>query len=247
MNNQEAKFILGAFRPDGRDAADAMFTSALAQVDRDPELRAWLDQQRKFDRAMSGKLGEVAPPAGLREAILAGGRASRPRRAWWNDPVWLAAAAALVIIGAVALSLRTTTERPDVSALTAFAIKDLTESHSTHVGYPPEFAGLQAQLSGAPLPLTTARGVAIDLDELRRKNCRSVRVAGREVFEICFNRDGKWYHLYAARRSDFAPGEIDPRAAVASRGEMVATAWADANNVYALVTDGGQEALRRLI
>ena len=247
MNNQEAKFILGAFRPDGRDAGDVMFKPALAQVDNDPALRLWLDQQRKFDGAVAMQLAAIAPPAGLREAILAGGRASRPRRRWWNDPVWLAAAAAIALIGVVAITLRTDSIRPEISELTAFAIKDLSESHATHVGYPPEFAGLQAQLAAAPLPMTAARGFTIDLEELRRKNCRSVQVAGREVFEICFNRDGTWYHLYAASRSDFAPGELDPRALVASRGDMVATAWADEHNVYALVTDGGQDALRRLI
>ena len=33
MKNQEAKFILGAYRPDGRDAGDPAFTEALAQAE----------------------------------------------------------------------------------------------------------------------------------------------------------------------------------------------------------------------
>ena len=44
MNNQEAKFILGAYRPGGRDAVDPMFSEALAQAGRDPELRAWFEK-----------------------------------------------------------------------------------------------------------------------------------------------------------------------------------------------------------
>jgi hypothetical protein len=134
-----------------------------------------------------------------------------------------------------------------VAELTAFAIKDLAESHDDHVGYPAEFAALQAQLAAGKLPLAQAGGVAIDLDDLRRKNCRAVKVAGREVFEICFQRDGIWFHLYAARRDDFAPASLDAKALIASTGDYAATAWADSKNVYALVIRGGEEVLRRVI
>jgi hypothetical protein len=244
MNIQEAKFILGAYRPNGRDAADPMFAEALGQAERDPELRAWLERERKFDTAFAGRLRDIAPPAELRAAILAGARASRPRRRWWTHPLWLAAAA-IAIIAAVSIDIVPSAE-PKVSELAAFALSDLVEAHDEHVGYPPELASLQDRLGAVQLPLTAEPGIGIDLDELRRLNCRSVRIAGREVFEICFVRDGTWYHLYVARRNDFAPGPVDPNLLIQSRGEYVATAWADARNVYALVTHG-QEALRQVI
>lgn len=247
MNNQEAKFILGTYRPDGRDAGDPMFTDALAHAERDPELRTWLEQQRKFDTNVSAKLKEIAPPAELRAAIFAGVRASQPRRQWWANPTWLVAAAAIAVLAVVSISLRQTTGAPTVSELTAFAMKDLADAHDGHVGHPPEFAGLQAQLASVSVPLTTPGGVAIDLDELRQKNCRSVKIAGREVFEICFQRDGAWFHLYAARRSDFAPGAVDVKSLITATGDYAATAWADSKNVYALVTHAGREALRRVI
>jgi len=37
MNNQEAKFILAAYRPGGQDASDPLFAEALEQVRRDPD------------------------------------------------------------------------------------------------------------------------------------------------------------------------------------------------------------------
>ena len=247
MNNQEAKFILGTYRPDGRDAGDPMFTDALAHAERDPELRTWLEQQRKFDTSVAAKLKAIAPPAELRAAIFAGVRASQPRRQWWTSPTWLAAAAVVAVLAAVSVSLRRSSSTPTVAQLASFAMKDLAEAHDGHVGHPPEFAGLQAQLASVKLPLTAQGGVAIDLDELRRNNCRSVKIAGREVFEICFQRDGTWFHLYVARRNDFAPGSVDPKALLASTGDYAGTAWADAQNVYALVTSAGKEALRRVI
>jgi hypothetical protein len=247
MNNQEAKFILGAYRPDGRDTPDPMFAGALAHAEHDPELRAWLEQQRKFDAVVSTRLRQIVPPAELREAILAGVRVSRPRRHWWNNPSWLAAAAAIALIATVSFRLVRAGASPSISDLRAFAVQDLAAAHDNHIGFPSEFAGLQAQLSASMMPLTSAGGVAIDLDELRRKNCRSVTIAGREVFELCFQRDGTWFHLYAARRSDFASGPVDPKSLIAESGEYSAAAWVDAKNVYALVTHAGKEVLRRVI
>ena len=102
MNNTEAKFILNAYRPNGRDANDATFSAALAQAKSDPALSVWFAREQAHGAAVAAKLHEVVPPAGLREAILAGGRVSGEKlsapvttqRSFWNRPVWLAAAAA---------------------------------------------------------------------------------------------------------------------------------------------------------
>ena len=40
MDNQTAKKILSAYRPDGTDATDPVFQDALAQCERDPQMRA---------------------------------------------------------------------------------------------------------------------------------------------------------------------------------------------------------------
>ena len=103
MNNTEAKFILSAYRPDGRDAADETFCAALIQAKTDPALARWFELEQSFDRAMCAKLGEIAPPPGLREAILVGGRVSADPavgRAWWRLPGWVAAAGGAVTLGA---------------------------------------------------------------------------------------------------------------------------------------------------
>jgi hypothetical protein len=247
MNNQEAKFILGAYRPDGQDAADPAFAQALLQAAHDPELRAWLEQQRRFDTTLTSKLREISPPTGLRDAILAGTRisAAPARGPWWTHPAWLTAAAAIVVLAAVIVTRRTPNILPAVADFTAFAIRDLADAHAQHIGHPGALASAQSQFEKAALPLT--KHFSIDLEDLRRKGCRTVRIAGHDVFEICFERDGTWYHLYAARRSDFAGQEVDPWSQLASRGEFAGTAWADTKNIYALVTGAGPEALRRLI
>jgi hypothetical protein len=245
MNNQEARFILEAYRPDGRDANNAQFAAAIAQAERDPELRAWWERQRKFDTTMVAKLRDIAPPAGLRESILAGVRASQPRRHWWSNPAWRAAAAAIAVLVALTFALKTARSGIGMQDLARLALNDMVDAHHEHTGRPAGLAGVQGQLVSAASPLST--NLKVDLDELRRKGCRTLRVGGREVFEICFERGGTWFHLYAARREDFAPDKADPKSLFSAREGFASAAWADAKNVYALVTEGSMEALRRVI
>jgi hypothetical protein len=251
MDSTEAKFILRAYRAGGHDAQDPMFAEALAQLDRDPALRAWWERERAFDAAMSEKIGALPPPGHLRTTILAGGKAggqaSRPsarRRAW---PAWLAAAAAIAL--GVFFAIRpqgTIGGTPGLSDLAALAVDDLEHAHDNHVGHPMEMAGVQAQLAGLALPVTLQSGPRID--DLRAKNCRVVKFAGREVFEICYQREGTWYHLYIARGGDFGLGGAGAGQPVwTEKGRYAGAAWRDAQQVYALVTRAGPEALRRLM
>ena len=66
MKNDEAKFILSAYRPDGDDAGDARFAEALAQAEQDPELAPWLQEERRFDSVFCDALGAVPVPPDLR-------------------------------------------------------------------------------------------------------------------------------------------------------------------------------------
>ena len=247
MKNQEAKFILAAYRPNGGDAGDAAFASALEHAEHDPELRAWFENQRKFDAVLSAKLEAIPPPAGLREAILAGARlsATPAKRRGWRNPLWLAAAAALVLTTILGVTLRQGAARPSGAELAAFALRDLAHSHEEHVGHPPELAEVQAQLVQASVPLTSH--LKLDLDQLSKRNCRAISIGGRRVFEVCFQREGTWYHVYVGRRGDFAPGAFDPRALLKIQGDYASTTWADAEHVYALVTRAGAQAIQRLI
>lgn len=248
MNNDEAKFILGAYRPDGRDAADLTFREALAHAEADPTARTWFERARAVDAALSAKLAALAPPAGLREAILAGARASQPRARPWNEHPALMAAAIVMLLGILTWSVRLTTAPEVLDAaddFTQLAVRDLAEFHGRHVGHPPGLAALQAQLASAAPPL--AKPALIDVDQLRRQRCRRVVVAGHEMFEVCFQRDGRWFHLYAAQRGDFAAEALGSTARLTTHGKLVAASWADQENIYTLVTSGPPESLRPLI
>lgn len=71
MNNESAKEILSAYRPDGSDAQNEIFKQALEQCQRDPGLRAWFTDQVQFDASIVRGLRDVRGPAEGKQAILA--------------------------------------------------------------------------------------------------------------------------------------------------------------------------------
>lgn len=245
MNNVEAKFILQGYRPDGADAGDPTFSAALEQSRADPVLHEWFVREQAFDRAISAKLGQIQPPAGLREAILAGGRVTTPgpaRRAWWQQPAFMAAASVAVLFAlGLALWPRTAIASPD---LAEFALADSMHGE-LHGGHGDDTAALQAMLSAPANRLS--RGVPVDFETLRKAGCRTVSVADRPVLEICFKRNGAWFHCYIARRADFPALAAVLNPVLVDRNGASIASWADASHVFVVVSKTGRAPLERLL
>ncbi len=253
MTNEEAKFILSGYRGSGRDAGDAMFAEALKQAQSDPILGAWFAREQAHTTVVAAKLASIAPPAGLREAILAGGRMSGATRAWWQQPVWLAAAAALaVVIGGASFWMRTSEEAGDVAPrvaaiedpLAKFALEDALEGMQ-HRGHGAALASLQVAMKDPAMRLTEA--LPVNFEELEKTGCRTVWVDHRPVLEVCFERNGTWFHCYVGRSEDFSemPGRQAP--VFAESGEVTTATWS--NGVYRVVvaTLAGREVLAQLL
>jgi hypothetical protein len=111
MNSDAAKEILSAYRSADRDGADPIFHEALNQLENDSELKKWFEQQQDLDRAVREKLASIEPPPDLQAKILARIRGEKVRR-FALPPVWLAAAACLVL-GGLALFYSTRQGGPD--------------------------------------------------------------------------------------------------------------------------------------
>jgi hypothetical protein len=96
MNTNEAKEALLLYRG-SIDDADPKIQEALAYARRDPELAAWMHEQRSSYEAIRSKLREVEPPPDLAERIIR----QRPipfRRPWAQ---MLKLAAAIVILAGI--------------------------------------------------------------------------------------------------------------------------------------------------
>lgn len=243
MNNAEAKFILQGYRPNGADSGDATFCAAVEQAKADPALGEWFAKQQAFDAAISDKLNQVMPPPDLRAAILAGSRvtaAETTSRGWWNRPVWMAAAAAVAVIFATSLALW---PRSAV-AFEEFTVADARNS-STHGGHGHENNQLQAVLNNPAIPLTGK--LPIDFALLHDKGCRMVQFQGRDVLEICFNRNGEWFHCYIARSVDFPRLAIGAAPAIVEMGNAALASWTDGENVLVVVSKAGRKPLEAIL
>lgn len=246
MNNVEAKFILQGYRPDGADAGDTTFSAALEQTRTDPALHDWFVREQTFDRAISAKLGQIQPPAGLREAILAGGRVTSPgttRRTWWQQPVFLAAAASVAVLFALGLALWPRTAVA-TTGLVEFALSDTLED-KMHGGHGDDTAALQAILSAPASQLS--RGVPVDFDALRKAGCRTVSFGDHPVLEVCFKRNGAWFHCYIARRADFPALAAALSPVLIDRNGASMASWADASHLFVVVSKTGRAPLERLL
>jgi hypothetical protein len=246
MINDEAKFILSAYRPNGCDAGDAQFATALEQARHDPALGAWLARSQAHDTAVAAKLGAITPPPGLREAILAGARASQTgtvTRRRWSLP-WTIAAAAAVAVGIAGAVWQGGRSGMSVEQLADSTLDDMW--HAQHGGHGAPAAELQrwldspdSKLAAAPMP--------VDFDKLRQTGCRTLAVSGRQLLEICFSRGGSEFHVYIMPQAEMPGLPARRTPTVLARAGGGAAVWSDGHYAYSLVSSAGPDAIRRLL
>lgn len=242
VNNQEAKFILSAYRPNGCDADDPFFAEALRQARQDPMMAEWFACQQAFDRAICSELAQTVPPCNLRDAILAGSKISRASRVGHrrsSSRIWLGLAAGLALIFTL---LGTWNSRADaaIDPLPVFASNFvaggyfLTQHGSSLADLTPWLAGQEA-----PLPGDLPAG----LQELHTLGCRTVNYHGRNLSLICFGQD-KQYHLFVARRADFPEMEQMGDVNFLVKSGLTSAAWSDRVNHYVVVSDAVLDDLK---
>lgn len=245
MTNEEAKFILSAFRPNGSDTENPRFGEALRMAGSDPMLGQWFARSRAYDSAVAAKLRQVAPPTRLRESILAGARVSAGPRSTAMRLTWIAGLAAAAALAVIVATMKAPVH-PDnlLPAFAGFAINDAVNG-GKHVGHGEPSAALAAglQADGAPMPGADQ----IDFDKLRDSGCRTLSFAGHDVIEVCFARNGVMFHLYVTRH-DASMAEVAARGPTfIERAGGAAAVWTDRNLDFALVSSAGVAAIRRLL
>ncbi len=243
MNNEEAKFLLHACRLGGKDSTDPAFAPAFEQLRHDAALQRWFDREQTFAAAVAEKLNSIPPPPTLRDAILAGARVTHVTRqstSRWMRPLLFAAAAALVLAGVAAWwSLAPIPG----NTLDEFAV-NFVERRFLLQKRAPDVSELKTWLAarGGPLP----RQLPASFSNLRALGCRTLDFKGHDVSLLCFERDGREFHVFVARRDDLAPSTLRSLAPT-ERSHHTVTAWSDEQNHYVLVSDAPSETVERLL
>lgn len=237
MNNDTAKEILSAYRPNGQDATDPCFKEALEQAQRDPDLRAWFERERLRDQAMASFVSQHPVHGNHKQALLTMVEIAKPIRFRTFPWHWLALAACAVfgfgLIGLYFFKSSPTapaavaTRLPARLAGWADGISSL-DHPSTNV------AEIQAWLksTGAPSPITLPKSLA----EASPIGCERIHTSdGVAVSVICFMDQGHLVHLFVWNAdANLTQGYPDHTWLNANGWNDYV--WKDGNQVFALVS-----------
>lgn len=243
MTRTEARRLLVLCRPGGADAQDPEIAAALDQARQDPELQEWFEQHCRFQEAMRRKFREIPAPDRVRDLLLAQRRIVHPQ-IWRRNPVWISAAAAIVILaGVVALWMWPTI--PDRftdfrARMVRGALREyrmdirtndmaLVRQHMAQGGAPADFVippGLaQVQLAGGGL----------------------LRWRGNPVSMVCFERaDKQMLYLFVLPRTAVKdPPLVGPQFVPVNK--LVTVSWVTGTNTYVLAGDAEPDFLRKYL
>lgn len=234
MNTQEAKFILQAYRPGGEDANDPQFAEALAQVKLDPELAKWFLEQLAFDSAASRAIKEVKTPQHLRQSILAGRRVIEPTFRWQQPVWWAMAAAILVVLGIAGFWFQSNRDSAQFASYRTEMTRT-SEAHGNHVEYEMnDQAKIEAYLTSHGVD--TNYVLPASLRNLAGMGCRVVDWNGNKVSMICYWLQGTNHvDLFVAEKSLFKGAIPSDKPQFVTTGKNAIASWGHADKVYLLV------------
>ena len=244
MDNQEAKFILNAYRPGGQDASDPRFADALEQARRDPILQRWFEGSVAFDSAMTDKLRVVPAPTNLRENILTGARISQLSLRRNRFRKW--AIAAVLTLSTTLGALIWQNTRPahlagwQTQALDV--ISSLVKSESSFDAQSNRPGELVTWLRANDVP--AAETLPKNVEKLESLGCKTFLWRQEPVSVICFKRqDGGLVHLVttnaaAAVRAPEGKPELN------QHGEWTTATWREGDKIYMLALEGSPNQLR---
>lgn len=242
MDNNEARLLLAAYRPNGADADDPVFAEALRQAEHDPVLAKEFAGQRAFDSRMSRALRSIAVPAEAREQVAVGMKFARPpRRVWW----WSAGLAACLALVFTVTSVKRggTVAFPPDASLPALAAH--LSDHEASLGLmSSDYRQLTAWLEqrGGPVPADLPEALL----RLSAIGCQTWHTTRGKVSLVCFMGENQQpLHLYVFEDPE-AFGDLptigQPR--FDQNGKWALASWKDSRRAYVLgrADEGDPEA-----
>lgn len=247
MTNRDASFLLGACRPNGADANDPEFAEAMALAGSDAELKAWFEDQRRFDSAIAARLQSVPPPAGLRSRILTGGRVSRPEPWFTARRLWAIAAMVMMFAGLgvwYSAGLRANSGGWEDQSLAA--LSQLVSGQENFDAKSPNVADLQQWLraNGAP----TVGALPASLLRFASLGCKTISWNGRPISIICFHGPGgELVHLAMTERAGLENPPPNGHPVYGTRDGWQTAAWSQGEMAMMLITKAPEDQLRALL
>jgi len=246
VNSSEAKEILLLYRPGTAELADPQMTEALALARQDPELGRWFEQHRAFQKAMRAGFHQIEVPAHLRTSLLARMQtqptvitppALGRTPPWWRNPVWLAAAAAVVLLLGLAGAWRQPRPADRFANYRSRVLGEALRDYRMDVMTNDMRQVRQFMASrGAPADYGLTRG----LEHLQLTGGGQLTWRSKPVTMVCFDRgDKKMLFLFVMNRSAIKdPPPKTPQ--LAKVRQLLTASWTQGENTYVLA--GSEEA-----
>jgi len=206
MDNKTAKEILSAYRPNGTDALDEKFHEALQHAERDPEIKAWFEEQRSFDKEATTAMNAVEVPEEGKERLLSMLKMEEappqqkppPIHRFWKIGIGLAAILTLgLFLPKVfeTFSPDSAAPKPYIVTKENFSLAQLVQQVmplDQHVNDPE---ALKAWLDSQGAPVSNS--VPEIFQQAIAKGCKVFQTSeGGTISLACFEVDGKMLHMF---------------------------------------------------
>jgi hypothetical protein len=212
---------------------------ALEMARQDPELGRWFEQHRAFQKAMRAGFQQIEVPVHLKISLLTQKPAQQrpiPPHPWWRSPVWLAAAAVVLLLGLAGAWLK---PRP-ANRFANYQSRVVSEAQREYrmdlvTNDMRQIRQFMAS-RGAPADYDVARG----LEHLQLTGGGRLTWRSNPVTMVCFDRgDKQMLFLFVLKRSAVKdPPPATPQ--MAKVNLMLTASWTRGDNTYVLA--GPEEA-----
>ena len=243
---EQARLLLSAYRPGGSDANDPAFAEALALAQRDPQLRAWLEDSQHFDRAISERLRSLDVPPDLRATILAGVQLSRRPRWWQSRRLWSIAAAFLITVIGTWLWWFRPAELAgwQIDSLAAIEAVEHGDARLDVENPDPALLFEWLRTRGAPHPAT----VPPKLAGRKTFGCKAIDAHGRPVSVVCFQiNDGEVAHLFTTPRNGLRLTPPAHHPVFKHHRNWNLASWSSGGRAHMLASTIEEEKFRQLV
>jgi hypothetical protein len=243
MDRDQAKEILLRYRPGRDDMIDAEMRQALALVDRDAELARWFEQQQKADEAIRARLRETPVPADLKQRILAEQKIVRVDFGLPN-PMLIAAAAAVVVLGVISLWVYRDRAVNGLSAYRTAMVQYVASGYNMYIKA-SSFDELRQVLAQRSWPTDF-----IVPDSLRNVTViggSAVQWNGHKVALACMRADNRGLWLFVVEKTAIRNAPTTAAPQVETVDPMATAVWSQDGNTYLLVVQGDQQSLKKYL